>query len=303
VINESTCFILGAGASQPYGFPLGRQLLELLCSVLDGEQSPIRRMILDLGVEAKEIKDFTNALYHSGFGSIDTFLERRPEFTDIGRLTVALKLSQAEADSNVTARHHDGHWMEYLYSHMSSNVKKVDDFVKNKISFITFNYDRSLERYLQASLTNGYGISPERALAIVNELNIFHIHGKIGSLDAHDNYYVPYIKNAYEQILRNYKTNQLSFRFYHEISAEEVDEKILSMYRGTSRFYFIGFGYAQDNLNKIAHISRSGVKKIGTAFGLEDMERQRISRMFSGVEFGDKNEDALLFLKKRVDLA
>ena len=39
MIKIPTVFIVGAGASKPYGFPIGRELVTLICNNLINDQS------------------------------------------------------------------------------------------------------------------------------------------------------------------------------------------------------------------------------------------------------------------------
>ncbi len=45
-------------------------------------------------------------------------------------------------------------WYKYLFNIMAQNCK-FDELIQNQVSFITFNYDRSLEMFLSNSIYTG----------------------------------------------------------------------------------------------------------------------------------------------------
>ena len=55
----------------------------------------------------------------------------------------------------------EAYWYVYLFNQLGA---RKDDFNKNRISIITYNYDRSLEYFLFVALKFSYGISMAEAL-------------------------------------------------------------------------------------------------------------------------------------------
>ena len=84
MIVRPTVFILGAGASAPYGFPLGSGLIE---KILHSLQSPEMRPLLlrQLDFSHDQISTFGQELRDSPLNSIDAFLDNREEFREIGK--------------------------------------------------------------------------------------------------------------------------------------------------------------------------------------------------------------------------
>ena len=50
------------------------------------------------------------------------------------------------------------------------------------ITLIVFNYDRCIEHFLYHSIQNYYGLSADAAASLVNETDILHPYGVVGSL-------------------------------------------------------------------------------------------------------------------------
>ena len=105
MITKPTVFVLGAGASMPYGFPSGKQLVEHISEATRQKTTSLppipddsRYLISREAIQAilvnnfgkLESEKFGNALYLSNQYSIDAFLEHRTEFAEIGKLAISL---------------------------------------------------------------------------------------------------------------------------------------------------------------------------------------------------------------------
>ncbi len=87
MITIPTTLVLGAGASAPYGYPTGPELLqEILNTTLD----PVNLFFLSTyGIDQSEAEEFISSLDKSEPTSIDFYLENRPEHINIGKLMIA----------------------------------------------------------------------------------------------------------------------------------------------------------------------------------------------------------------------
>src|SRR5688572_10130162 len=95
MIKVPTVLVLGAGASDPYRFPLGRKLMAEICQ--NAHSTYIRELnpTGDPKIK-KDIEDFRDALRTSGQQSVDAFLEHRDEFRVIGKKAIARALIPCE---------------------------------------------------------------------------------------------------------------------------------------------------------------------------------------------------------------
>jgi hypothetical protein len=178
VLAFKTVFVLGAGASQPYGLPLGGELYNLVLSEFK-QGGPNRAHLTNTTPHNEtDIDDFIAALRHSGLYSVDAFLERRPEFMDIGKSATAVLLVQKENREALWGG--ADNWLQYLYNRMIGS--SLDEFTRNQVSFVTFNYDRTVEMFLATSLANAFGKSIEEVAPVLNEIPIIHLHGRLGYL-------------------------------------------------------------------------------------------------------------------------
>lgn len=139
---QRSVFVLGAGASAVYQFPTGQQLCQLVCDELRADSQSGYGTALRENTEFRdeEITRFCYELRMSAQSSVDAFLEYRPEFQELGKAAMAVILVSKELSGNLWGG--DANWMRYLFQHL--NVP-FEDFDAIPVSFITFNYDRSLE--------------------------------------------------------------------------------------------------------------------------------------------------------------
>jgi hypothetical protein len=89
---------------------------------------------------------------------IDTFLEWNSELREIGKLLIAARILECEGAHTHRRRvgTYDGKkndWYRFLVHRLVYGCKKPDDLFRNKVHFITFNYDASLEFHLYRALS------------------------------------------------------------------------------------------------------------------------------------------------------
>lgn len=159
MITEDTVFILGAGASKPYNYPTGSELRLNICRLCVAEIQDLIEIDNELHVKklVLEASKFTKTFFNSSTPSIDLFLARNQNFSNIGKISIVFSILIAEHNSNlhedISEKNQD--WYSYLFHRMTNDLTTPDSydyFGSNKVTFITFNYDRSLEYFIYESL-------------------------------------------------------------------------------------------------------------------------------------------------------
>ena len=185
MIERSTVLVLGAGASAPYGFPLGDQLRErIIRETGEGDNQQLREVLVNFGESTDAIDDFRNAFQLSAMPSIDSFLARREKFIKVGKAAVAATIKMCEnrfifpEPPNYNGTRPD-HWYKYLWSKLDASW---NEFGENKLRVITFNYDRSLETFLLQAITNSFENRCERECLemLSNTIPVLHVYGAVG---------------------------------------------------------------------------------------------------------------------------
>ena len=174
MITTPTVLVLGAGASCPYGFPTAKELKNRICEVFSNPDV-IRRLAEGLERSRDQFVEFRESFWRSGTSSVDAFLEGRPEFLDVGKLAIAYCLIPFENEADLyRPPTDDGDWYLYLSERLNASF---DEFENNKLSIITFNYDRSLEHHLFNSLRNWHGRSVDECIEKLAKVPIIHVYG------------------------------------------------------------------------------------------------------------------------------
>lgn len=170
-----TAIILGAGASKPYNFPLGPELKNTVTRfALDHN---VQERLKQLRYQPAQLQELAECLRYGRFQTIDEFLDAKKSFREIGGYIIAESILQHETkDSIFPARD----WLETLYTKIHKKVLAKEDL---GISFITLNYDRTLEYFF--SKVTKYDCREDEEEMVANALSripILHPHGSLGSL-------------------------------------------------------------------------------------------------------------------------
>lgn len=292
MIEEKTVFILGAGSAVPYNFPTGDELKENICQnflkdylelPILGERHPdIIKDIRQLRAEAA--KKFTTALIRATGLSIDQFLQINESHLMEGKIAILLYIMRAERDSIFRKGKED--WYSYLFKKMMTKCVEESNpeyFYKNEVSFITFNYDRSLEYFLADSFVNNFSdLRKEvKLLDFVDRIPIHHVYGSLGKL--------PWQNNPLKEDVLDFgasdnrylikKSTQNCIKLIDE--RDETDKKIIQeTISNAKRIFFLGFDYLKENLealelpNSLSPHHKTHI--FGTALGVQPQRKNEV---------------------------
>lgn len=269
MFTEKTVLILGAGASAPYGFPSGEGLVSDVVSGLrtgDGLFGCVRECY------PRELsKEFADRLVFSGTTSIDSFLESQEnkEFLDLGKSSIAAALLPREDEKQLFERQ-GPNWYKRLLSLLVEGCP-FERFSENKLSIVTFNYDRSLEHYLITALhQRHWGRTVEECRKALSAIRIVHVYGKLGRLPWEEEGKAvnpPYLNKPVpygEQGFRDTPQERLFFQRdllkiaagNIQIISEGTDEtdrlkEIVKLLGESSKVFILGFGFHRTNLRRL----------------------------------------------------
>jgi len=297
MIKTPTVLILGAGASMPYYFPSGEELFYAIYNNLKNGPNK-RALLISLGFPEDLTWGFINSLFASGKSSVDEFLEHRPEFLDVGKAAIALELIKYENEDHLFGEEiQNQNWYKYLFGALNTSF---EEFGENKISIITYNYDRSLEHFLITALQKSYGKTEIECAAELQKIPIIHLHGKLGRLPwqgSNSRKYDPDIKPEMVEVA--YKSIKIIYEGIHD----DIDFKHAHEILQKAKYiYFLGFGYNKTNLGRLNINSWSGPAIFGSSKGLTTLQRKGISAFFGERNFNicDVGYDVINFLKNIV---
>ena len=250
MIETRTVMVLGAGASKPYGLPLGGELREL---ILKMNEDDLREIPTGPQTSSYDHSGaaFLHAFRRSQFASIDAFLARRPEFSVMGKHAIAKALLPRENADALLDKTPDDHWYRYLAHKMDA---AWDEIPANKISFITFNYDRSLELFLQETFASAHGRPADEARLLVEKIPIVHVYGKLGSMNPELPDFVPYGGGGPDQGSRYLYHAEHGLRVIPE-GRDNSPEFITArdLLESAKRICFLGFGFDRMNVERLGN--------------------------------------------------
>lgn len=308
MITEETVFILGAGASAPYGYPTGAGLKRLICyetiKLLD--QLIPNASAIDYSWQ----KDQTDAIIkHSGKfidqfrespgDFIDRFLEANskvPFIPETGRTLITLSILLAEKDSkflgDMSEKNMARDWYKELFNLMDEQSRGSEgylEFRKNKVNFITFNYDRSLEYFFYNSLLRTYGsidLKKHKPLDLI-PFKFVHVYGKIDNFPWEEPSGLEYrAEYRVRDIIRKVGSN---IKLIHEKDDAFLNE-IKELIADAKNIFSLGFGYDEDNMKALGWPEgfNEGKNIFGTAFKLS---ADRITEIRAMIQEGFKKPD------------
>ena len=319
MIERNTLFVLGAGASKPYGFPTSIGLKNDIIKNSDqyywklNTDYPNKFMQYQRTEHSNKLKMFAMQFQDSKTTSIDLFLNTNKDLAVTGKEAIVLSLNIFE--ENLTEKimkdvtHYN--WLDYLYNNfLIDGIQEIGDakkFLTNKISFITFNYDRSLEHFLWTALRNYFRkLGLDDLMELFSAIKIYHVYGDLGSYkdvieEENDSNPLGGIKKVSQltKISKNIKT-------IYEREKLDSEKEIENMFREAKHGYFMGFGFAPENVNalKLDKIEWENKLVFSTAVDLISREKSRIidrlPKDLRKIKFPKEEMDCLELLKNQL---
>lgn len=295
MITEPTVFIIGAGASVPYGFPTGVQLKTAIIDEFVGKFNSMvdsRTITMETFFDEDEAKDearnFIAAFKEAISPSIDFFLSANPDLGQIGRMAIVLSIMESELNYFLMESRGEkvNDWFDKLFTEMARNLTFAEGYREfankehNNVTFITFNYDRLLEHLIFYGLKSFYRDALINDLIrIYREIDLIHIYGKVGPLTEPDRAEGSHSiftldeghpalkwgsKPRFAHLDKAYKFIEIMY----EKRQANINEEAKRAIDAASRIIFLGFGYDNDNLKVLGFPLQSlnGKKVYGTAF-------------------------------------
>ncbi|WP_288379850.1 hypothetical protein [uncultured Massilia sp.] len=303
-------FVLGAGSSVDFGFPMGSELTGLISSALDFRQqdyghiyggNDTMRAALSSGV--KDCPNWYSAskLISSAMPlapSIDNFVNVHRHDVGIAycaKVAIAQCILDAERRSNVFVNPSNAyntinfarnikawHTLFFRIVTMYSTIDDLQDRLR-EIAVVTFNYDRSFEHFLFYAVKTYYKVSNEVAAKVVNQLEVYHPYGKVGKLPfLESGETIPYGEAVPGRRLLDISQQIRTFTEGSDPSSSDII-KIRSTVLNARALVFLGFAYHPLNMDllfgteqqsKLINYER---KVFGTAFGSSKSDTQMIS--------------------------
>lgn len=213
---KSLVLVVGAGASSEVNLPVGSRLRDHIADVLDiryehghsrmsGDgtiDEALRILARERDSARVDINPYLYACWRIRDAmpqsiSIDNFIDSHRKddlITVCGKLAVTRCILAAESQSTlyinprgdnrkINFKNLQNTWFNSFFQLLHENCAEDDIEERcSKVAIVCFNYDRCIEHYLHGALQNYYGMSAEKATAVVANLSIYHPYGTVGQL-------------------------------------------------------------------------------------------------------------------------
>lgn len=242
MIKKKTIFVLGAGASIPYGYPSGADLIDETCDTNDTgcilDNNPLlvaqsqhlkfSSVLENNGVRDREvIMKFNKKLKFAYPPTLDYFLNQQGSssgFVVLGKLRIAniilkcekryknsLFLPREKTENEKTKMRESQKWYGFFFNNILRG-NTLEDIFKNVITIINFNYDRSFECFVYNHLRNTYNASEYQVYEFFKHINYRHVYGVVAPIYTYDGklYY------DFDQNIEKEHVNKLKFVFSPE---------------------------------------------------------------------------------------
>lgn len=284
--DNLTVLVLGAGASKPYEFPTGPELVRDLTDWMWATE-----VVNRLGISSQEYSKFEELLRASGQYSIDRFLELRPEFAELGRALIASRIAKGESRFTGPSVFSCDWYQWLLHSVLKPPIFEtasgVGDWLRQiaaRLRIVTFNYDRSFELGLSGMIADSYRLNRWDVFDQLAAWQIVHVYGTL-SLDwrkwtGREREW----GRSRDEIIRASSGIEL-LRHDNGIEESLTLQEARKCLRRSCRVIFLGFGFDSLNLKRIGALGimnqSDGVQKRVwfSAYGLEHAEVVNVRQM------------------------
>jgi hypothetical protein len=350
MFKRPTVFILGAGASWHYGYPTGEVLITKVIekaklareifkqtseTKMDVSLQIIPKIVESHEVSQQDTHPRSHAQWEAAWKECDDLIERlqlvnplvidyflgwNPELSAIGRMMIAWVILECEEryfrekynfNRNGRPSIDKDDWYRFILSKLVSGYINPSNLLENKIDFITFNYDTSLERYLYRGL-NSYTPMKSFIQAFVENFPVIHIYGKIHeNVNADPKPYSMQIPNKVVKNLTEYTELTEYYRRCKDVLDRAYDASTLiktihpgskddnkdmigraqRVVREAECIYILGYGFDENNSKRIG-LDQQRNSGVMTQIMFTNLDSSnRVTKLASRLFF--RNPDAL----------
>jgi len=307
---NNTILILGAGASNEVGVPVGSELKTKIAKLLDiryehgfRQTSGSREIDAAFRQKVKDGGESINPYLHAGWNirdampqaiSIDNFLDAHAGDLYIetaGKLGITKAILDAERKSMLWVPPHSDpnmvnfgqlqdSWFIKFFQLLTENCRASDVPERlSKVTIISFNYDRCIAQYLYFALQNYFVIDKHQVADYLTNLEIFYPYGKVGSLPWQNEgeNSTEFGGELSDQRLLDISSQIRTFTEGTNPETSEI-ETMRQRIINSKQIIFLGFAYHRLNMEllKFEQGANAPVSVYGTAFGISHPDSEVI---------------------------
>ncbi len=219
---------------------------------------------------------------------------------NIGKIYIAKVLISCEKDNNL--RQTKDNWYMYLFDHLKTSFEELS---QNNISFITFNYDRSLEYFLYEAIQNLFHKGTKECEEMMESFPIVHLYGQLDPLPWQAKGGKRYLHSDLIERLSAAPENIKLISDERDIKESEEFQKAYKLIDGAERMFFLGFSFDKTNLERLQAVRMQNKSIFATVHGLKGAKANWVDQYFSKRSCTSKllaNKDALSLLQDHLTI-
>lgn len=306
MFRAKTVFVVGAGASAEFGFPLGAALLDDIARRVDisyefgrlkrGDYTIVEALRNSLDANAnnqrynEHLHTASQIVKSSKQGlSIDNVLDALEDEKAalVGKFGIVRSILAAEESSplsqwidhfpeQIDISSFSNTWLDGLTKILIEGRRKsqIENIFEN-LTIINFNYDRVIEHYLPFAISNFYGLKTEAVREVMSRLPIYRPYGKAGTLPwERSDGAVKFGHCSADDMA--VATSQI-LTFTEQVEDTNLVDGIRGAVKAADRIVFVGFGFHRQNLDLMACAASKHVGIFGTSFGMSKSDTMTVS--------------------------
>ncbi|MEA9357204.1 hypothetical protein SHI21_13350 [Bacteriovorax sp. PP10] len=236
--DKKITFLLGAGSSVSAGFPTDTQLRDNVADYMLNEN--IIKNFEAVGFTKEDCLEFRTRLIRGGYSTIDELINSFTKYAVLGKMAILRCILAHEDLSNNDTFFSNKHW--YMPFFLTIQKEGLIHKLSN-VTFITLNYDRSLQHFIhEFSLNRGISHKPK----------ILHLHGRLPPLqfEIQESHSLPYGDyNLDGHALHKHATGINSLADIHDDN--EHYEQARNIIRRSNYLFIMGFGFHEPIVERL----------------------------------------------------
>jgi hypothetical protein len=168
---------------------------------------------------------------------------------EIGKAAIAATLIPRENPDAVVSVGIKDHWYRAVWEAMIYEAPSAAYLGNNRVRFVTFNYDRSLEFFLHEATKHTFGIDDKAAMEQWKKIGILHVYGHLGEF-----HYEPsdgrrlYNPAASPEAI---KIAAAALKVVPEARTDDPFALARAWFGEAERICFLGFGFDSLNMKRL----------------------------------------------------
>lgn len=307
MFERKTVFVVGAGASNELGLPMGSALASGIGDRLQPQGTDFGASLGDalLTYAINLLADNSRGSGERFFKaaqmisrampqtlSIDNFLHAHadnPTLIQTGKLGIAASILEAERSSKIYVGRDTDHvsfravadtWHRTFFKMLCEGMQRSDlEGLFDNVSIITFNYDRCIEHYLVQALSVYFDLTWQDARQLANTLTIIHPYGQVGKLEWQKSSMVS-VDFGHAPPPHDLPAIAAQVRTFTErVDDVEIMERMHSLLDEAQVVVYLGFSYGDMNMELMTTQRSDRPKQVyGTSYGISGPNGERIRK-------------------------